>query len=595
MMSLISLKKLITTMRRGVSRFPLPILASIVVTICLILAVDKGFDEDILIKISLIAGLAFIASLLVELLLEASHAHDVERILSNLGVLLAVGAYGYFFIPHDIDYARPPFWYSYSILIFCLHLGVALTPLRSTKDPERIWRFNLNLFLRFIFSSINAAILFAGLALALLSIDKLFDVGWYEEIYIDTWFLCAFTIHPLLCLGGIARVQELDTDQAFPKALHFSLRFVGLPLTALYLLILYAYVGKIILQWNWPNGWVALPIFILSVISLLAYVLSIPLATSERWASLFKKWLFRLLFPLSLVLIFALQIRLADYGMTINRHLGLTLGLWLFGISLCMLLKPRLHVAWIPGTLLVMALLAIYGGPIGAFGWSERAQVQRIHELGTQLGIYSDGRLVPSTEPKDSDTVKEFSSALRYLFTHFGQASLENELTDYDTSKTSKAQNRRSGYYLSNQVMEYLQIQDDLQNASSYFRFDGDLVPTQGHPWKLAYNFYGYNRNNQTKTYSLGNDSLSFTSEKAPTQLQIALNETELTTIELQTWAEEVSQTIRENGTNSSQPLIWKIEAQGWEFSFVLTSASIQNSTGQFQSATFDVFLSPSE
>lgn len=67
----------------------------------------------------------------------------------------------------------------------------------------------------------------------------------------------------------------------------------------LYLLILYAYVTKILLQWSWPNGWVAMPIFALGVISLLTYVLSLPLSKTENWARLYHRWLFRLLLPIT--------------------------------------------------------------------------------------------------------------------------------------------------------------------------------------------------------------------------------------------------------------------------------------------------------
>ncbi|MFP4068792.1 MAG: hypothetical protein ACLFVC_01300 [Opitutales bacterium] len=76
------------------------------------------------------------------------------------------------------------------------------------------------------------------------------------------------------------------------------------------------------------------PIFILAVISLLTHVLSVPLAKGEAWSRSYNRWLFRLLLPLAIVLFLALQVRLGEYGMTINRYLGLALAVSLFGICL---------------------------------------------------------------------------------------------------------------------------------------------------------------------------------------------------------------------------------------------------------------------
>ena len=126
-----------------------------------------------------------------------------------------------------------------------------------------------------------AALLYAGLALAIVSVDKLFNLKIDEEIYLQLWFVCAFAAHPLLFLGGIPQIRTLDENSSFPKPLRFSLRFIALPLVALYLLILYAYVGKMALQLSWPDGWVAMPIFILAVVGLLAFVLSLPLSKTE--------------------------------------------------------------------------------------------------------------------------------------------------------------------------------------------------------------------------------------------------------------------------------------------------------------------------
>jgi hypothetical protein len=569
-MKLSSFSRLAKVLQRGTSRFPLPILSASVITICLILSVNKGYDEDFLFSVSLIAGLGFVASLLLDLILEATHAHTTKRISSYLALIIGIALYGVWFVPSDLGKSLPPFWYSYYILIFCLHLGVALSPLLHTRDSGLIWQFNLNLFIRFVFSSVNAIIVYIGLALALLSIDKLFNVGWNSEIYLEIWFVCAFFFHPLLFLGGIARIEELKTCEEFPTPLRFSLKFVGLPLTALYLLIIYAYVGKILFQWNWPNGWVAMPIFILAVISLLAYLLSIPLSKSELWSQRFHTWLFRLLFPLSIVLILALQVRLNEYGMTINRYLGLALGVWLLIISLAKFIRPKLHVAWIPATLLIVTLISIYGGPFSAFALSERSQVNRIETLAKELSIWKDGRLVPTDVSTDSETNKEFQSSLKYIYSNFGSEPIKGPLSGYLAQRDAPS----GAYYETSAIMRYLEIDDTTDNQISY-SFYNQVVPTFGHSYRI--NLQNYRNGIKATPFSVGNQTLQITSEGPNTPILISANSEAILKIDRSKWPQEIIDFVDTNGRAPETPLVWDYQAVGWSFSFVLQNARLED------------------
>jgi hypothetical protein len=557
-------------LRETLIRFPLPLCAAAVVTFYLILLVDAKGDFEPYGRIALLAGLDFVAILLLDLVLESFRPNTLRRVLGSTAVILSVVAYGAFIMPEVLEDARPPFWYSHFILLFCLHLGIALVPLRSNRDHQVLWRFNLQLFLRYFFSSVNAALLFGGLALALVSSDKLFGLDLDDKIYSQLWFFCAFFAHPLLFLGGIPRLSELSESSEFPKPLHFSLRFIALPLVGLYLVILYAYVGKILLLWSWPNGWVAMPIFILAVIGLLTYVLSVPLAEAQAWARLYHRWLSRLLFPLSIVLFLALQVRLSDYGMTINRYLGLVLAIWLFGLSLAYIIRPRLQVGWIPITLLGVSLFAIYSGPVGAFSWSERAQVNRVLTLATEAGALHDGQLAPARNTPDNETIKQLRSSLRYVFENFGSAPLDASLVDFYESTQSKDFADARPYSQAVKLLGYLELKYTDADSHVYYRYSGAL-PTFSHPWTLN-NIYLSPNSTRTIESDHGPWKIQF---EQTGQLQVWLEDVQLAETDTSEWAKRILKAVQINGQDQPAPLAWDFGNDDWRFSAVLITASI--------------------
>ncbi|PXA04601.1 hypothetical protein DDZ13_05345 [Coraliomargarita sinensis] len=590
-MRLPSLTALSEGLRATILRFPVPTLFAAIVTGLLIYLFDSNFDEEVIMHYVLLAGLGFVASLLCDLAAEARGSSRGTRLSTQAFVVVLLILYGQFIMPDSLKDPRPTFFYSYFILLFALHLGIALVPALAPDGSKKIWRFNLSCFLRYFFSSVNAALLFSGLALAMLSVDKLFELDLDDEFYPRLWVLCAFFAHPMLFLGGLPRILSLVDHGDFPKPLRFSLCFIGLPLVALYLTILYAYIAKIGIQWSWPNGWVAMPIFVLAVISLLTYVLSLPLPKSENWARLYHRWLFRLLLPLAIVLFMALQVRLSDYGMTINRYLGLALAIWLFGLSLAYILRPALKIGWMPFSLLIVSLFSIYAGPLGAFGWSERAQLERIRALATELGVMEKGVLIPTEAPQDAEVVEELQSALSYVLKNFGTESMEKELASFlSTRKNIQASYRNSSYYMTNKVMEYLQLNDELEMTSTQFYAARNVTSTYGHEWMIDYNFYNSRNRNAKRSYELGTDELVVEISEEANYLSVQSNGIEVIDIEMTTWAAEIKEAVKTNGNRNNEPLVWHVENKDYRFSFVCTNAQLAGEN-RFRSATFTVFL----
>ena len=580
-MILPSLDSLYRGVRSILIRFPVPVVSILSTAIFSIafLEIEDTPLADTLFRWSFICGLAFVATLLADLACLARQSAKPVRIFVSLLVLAAVLGTAQALFPLVLEGALPSFWYGYWITIFALHLGIALTPLAGSRESKILWGFNLRLFLRFFFSTINAALLFVGLALALGSVEQLFGLSIDEGRYFQIWLFATFAVHPLLLLGGIPSLNDLELAHSYPQPLRFTLQFIALPLVALYLLIIYVYIAKIGVTARWPDGWLALPIFVLSVIGTLAAILSLPLAQTEFWAKLYHRWLYRLLLPLSVVLFLALLVRLGDYGLTINRYLALALALWLFLISLTYVLRPRLHLAWLPGSLLLISLLSVWSGPFNAFACSMRSQLQQIHQITAQAGALEDGVFVPSTSPENvsSEERRQLHSSLSYMMDNYGMDSLETELRDFLQSENGIRFENSYRFGQITSILEFIDLKHHFSEIRSYFSYSG-TIPTGGHLWVMPMGSVRTFHSEQPVDRTSTNREKMMTLKFSPVE-QVLSVYTEATTfceISVREWAKDIRNAEQADEKDQlAEPVYWDFTGAGWNFRFVLQNANL--------------------
>jgi len=72
-----------------------------------------------------------------------------------------------------------------------------------------------------------------------------------------------------------------------------------LPLVAIYVLILLAYEGKIIVNQSLPRGWVSYLVLVSGIFGILAFLLIYPLKSLHLWIAKFTKGYYLVLIPLA--------------------------------------------------------------------------------------------------------------------------------------------------------------------------------------------------------------------------------------------------------------------------------------------------------
>ena len=286
-----------------------------------------------------------------------------------------------------------------AVLLVGLHLAVAVAPylgeLRREADTPGFWRFNQTLLLRLLSAVLYSGVLYVGVALALVAVRELFGVGLGENPFLYLFVGLATLFNTWFFLAGVPHdFAALEEDALYPTGLKVFTQFVLLPLVVLYLVILYAYLARIIGRWELPQGWVSLLILALAVAGIFALLLIHPLRQNPEntWIRTFARWFYRALFPLLGLLAVAIGVRIRAYGFTEERYFVVLLAAWLVGLAAYFLWRRGRGIIWLPTTLGALALLSA-AGPWGAFAVAERSQLAQLRELTTRYGLLRNGRL----------------------------------------------------------------------------------------------------------------------------------------------------------------------------------------------------------
>ena len=283
--------------------------------------------------------------------------------------------------------------------------------------------------MRFCLATLYTGVLVAGLELALLSADKLFQLK-IEKAYADLFFVMVGVFHPAFFLAGVPTdFSVLNSDTQYPKGLKAFTQFALAPLVAVYTAILYAYAIKIVLARSWPHGWVALPVLLLSGIGIFAFLLLSPLRTrsEEKWAVWFTRNFPHALAPLSILLLLSVHLRVREYGVTEQRYLGIVAAVWILAWTLVFILRRNAGIRWVPFSLAVICLFAAFG-PWSAGAVSKASQLGRVRRVLQQHGLWADNhaqaadRIIRLPDKQATD----LRSTLSYLIETHGGNSIKN-------------------------------------------------------------------------------------------------------------------------------------------------------------------------
>ncbi len=426
-MRLPSLESLVSKTSFTFKRFPFALAAAICGSVYCIFLVNLRYDVKeshyYYTNIIMTCYIGMLLFLAIQIFVERKKIKNPTALLLKLLAVAILIAY-YFSLPAKfmvISFTR------FSLFTIALHLIIAFVPFTAKDELNGFWQYNKILFLRILLSALYTIVLYLGLALAILAVEKLFKVDVNNKIYPDLWIVLAGIFNTWFFLAGIPLdFSLLDFKKDYPKGLKIFTQYILLPLISIYLLILYAYMFKIILTAQWPAGWVSYLVIGFSVGGILSLLLIYPVRNDEnnKWILIFSRFFYFALFPLIILLFLAVKRRVSDYGITEQRYFIFILALWLLFIAVYFLFSKSKNIKVIPVSLCILTL-AVSFGPWGAFHVSLTSQENRLKMLLSKYSMLKSGKIVETKNTIPFKDHKQISSIITYLTNVHGYKTLQ--------------------------------------------------------------------------------------------------------------------------------------------------------------------------
>lgn len=442
-----SFESILQASQKTISRFPLETILTILGTVFAILLSEERNDtnENFYTKSIMCCSLCLVLFLSISLYFSATHKNSWIRFLISLILGGLVTAFIFSFSEKITDVEALQFL----VLNIALHLLVSFAGFISkVYNQEEFWEFNKQLFLRILTAGLYSVVLYSGLSLAILAVHHLFNVDFYDTIYLHLFFIIAGIFNTVFFLSGVPETNNESSPLIlkYPKGLKNFTQYVLLPLISIYLVILICYETKILVTLSLPVGWVSNLVLVFAIFGILSFLLVHPIAeeTGNLWMRTFNRWFYYLLVPLLGLLFWAILYRIHLYGFTHERYYVLALSIWLTTVVAYFIIKKEPKIKFIPITMCITALLTILG-PQSADSISKNSQLYRFESYLQKI----------EKEKLSFEQEQDLSSIVDFLEENYGSEVLLPFTKDKLTALIKKDKNPNSSQIMKALGLDY--------------------------------------------------------------------------------------------------------------------------------------------
>ncbi|WP_370896276.1 DUF4153 domain-containing protein [Chryseobacterium gossypii] len=314
----------------------------------------------------------------------------------------------YFVLPAQQKDFTEVYGYMIAVTLLLSHLLVSFIPFLSRDKELNFWQYNKNLFINIFLTGIFTGVLTGGVELAILAVDKLFDLNLGDRSYTDTFYVLAiFGSSFIFSLFNENGLSHLEKDGNYPVILKFFTQFILIPLLIIYAIILYFYSFRILISWQLPRGWVSYLVLAYSIVGIMALLLVYPLKgqNTKSWVKIFSKVFYYTAIPLIILLFTAIFTRILAYGYTEPRYFVLLLALWLLNIVIYFMFNRKASLRFIPVSLFLFGLFSLIFPYFNAFSVANRSQKSELIKLLDEKQLLDNGKI--NFQKKVTDTVAD--------------------------------------------------------------------------------------------------------------------------------------------------------------------------------------------
>lgn len=427
--------------------YPFVLIMSLAFVITVIYGIEfepKKEDGFLLIKLGLTFSLGISMQFALKILSQRVKKGIIWQLLGLLFLIL------YFFIlpKEEKDFSE---FHLFIILpsYVLSHLLVAFVAFLKEENSEiSFWEYNKNLFVNLFLTVVFTGVLIGGVELAIVAVQELFNIDFEAKIYAETFFaLAIFGSTFIFLLFNESGLDYLEKEGKYPVILKFFTQFILIPLLIIYVVILYFYSAKILINWQLPRGWVSYLVLAYSIVGIFALLLVHPLKDLKlkSWILVFNKLFYYTLIPLILLLFVAIFTRVLQYGYTEARYFVLLISIWLTTIVLYFIFVKKSSIKFIPTSLFVFGLFSLLMPYLNAFSVSKRSQEHELIEILKSNQLLVNNK-IDFDNPISDSIANSVEDKLEFLSKRFDDDFINAFLNKENISKT-----KTDKYWYSNQ------------------------------------------------------------------------------------------------------------------------------------------------
>lgn len=244
--------------------------------------------------------------------------------------------------------------------ILAIGLSVFFLSFFKEKNDIPSWNFALSSITACMTANVIGCIMSGGICFLILSVHKLFDLSIDSTCYLYVAILCNVCLSMFLFLGLLPQKQEKHNTRPLQHSfLNGVIHYLFLPLTGGYLIVLYIYALRILINWELPIGWVSWLVITLMTGCIVIEFGLYPsrMAQQKRTDNLIARWLPLFVLPLLFLMTIGIIRRFNDYGVTINRLYLITLNIWCYFVCITLIIIKAKRISWIPISFSLVFLL----------------------------------------------------------------------------------------------------------------------------------------------------------------------------------------------------------------------------------------------
>ena len=406
---------------KATNRYPLTMLLLLAAAVTSAILIQQNVDHYVQYLVTFLIGA--LLSMVAQQIYERFFTKEGERLLLMVGALVLAAAYFFAVYPDDTFNLETSI--KTGVTVFALLMAFIWIPAIKSKVTfnESFMATFKAVFITVLFTGIIAS----GISLIIFAVDNLlFTVA---NNTIPHTLNIVFTLFaPIFFLSFTPpyvgkKDTDLTTEQlalreervqravSCPNYLRILISYIIIPLTALYTLILLAYILLNIGGDFWTKNLLEPLLVSYAITVIVVYILASHL--DNKFAHFFRKIFPKVLIPIVLLQTIASIVKISEMGITYGRYYVILFGVFAIIAGIVFSFMPVRKNGLIVAVLLIFSVISIMP-PIDAFTVSRTNQITLLKETLLENNMLENDTVVPNSTIANEDK-KVITRTISYL------------------------------------------------------------------------------------------------------------------------------------------------------------------------------------